>query len=90
MDETFDTRAEFDDYPEREERSGWIKVKLSLRRVYLNAGGYTRNGTYYGVGAPLYEVASDDFEVSYCLRAYDRTDARAKVLSRFRNAKVRV
>lgn len=58
------------------------KVKLYLRRSYLDAGGYDRNGTYFGRGAPLYWVSGEDTEgneVDYMLRAYDRDDAKDAV-----------
>lgn len=38
-------------------------AKWTLRRIYLNAGGYTPSGTYYGRGAPLYE-AQDESEAT--------------------------
>lgn len=67
-------------------------IRLSVRRSYLDAGGYDRNGTYFGRGAPLYWVSGEDSEgneVDYMLRAYDREDARAKVLKRYPLAIVR-
>ncbi len=63
--------------------------KLTVKRVVLNSGGYDRNGTYFGIGAPLYWVASEDSEVDYMLRAADRASARAMVLVKYPDAKVR-
>jgi len=47
------------------------RVKLRLRRVYLNSGGYDPLGTYFGQGAPLYWYASDDGRIDAMLRASD-------------------
>jgi hypothetical protein len=63
--------------------------KLHIRRIVLNMGGYDRNGTYFGIGAPLYWVASECGEVDYVLRAADRTWARTMVLAKYPEAKVR-
>lgn len=63
--------------------------KLFLRRIRLNQGGYDRNGTYFGWGGPLYWVTSEEGEVDYMLRAINRDSARAMVLVRYPNAKVR-
>jgi len=63
--------------------------RLFLRRVRLDSGGYDGNGTYFGIGAPLYWVASEDGDIDYMLRAGDRETARGKVLARYPKAKVR-
>lgn len=63
--------------------------RLRLRRIVLNDGGYDANGTYFGIGAPLYWAASDCGAVDYMLRAPDRAAARAIVLARYPQAKVR-
>lgn len=62
---------------------------LSVRRSYLNSGGYDSNGTYFGTGNPLYWVSSPDGEVDYMLRAFARADAREHVLATYPGAKVR-
>lgn len=56
-------------------------VKVSLQRVYLDAGGYTKGrfGKYFGVGAPLYQATSDDGQVNSYIRANSRDDAKAQV-----------
>jgi hypothetical protein len=57
-------------------------IELSVQRVHLDAGGYDRNGTYFGRSEgsdPLYWVASEDGQVDYCLRAKDLESARALV-----------
>jgi hypothetical protein len=52
--------------------------RVTLHREPLNQGGYTRSGTYFGVGLPLYFMQDDEGQHlphgSY-LRASDRTDA---------------
>lgn len=64
--------------------------KLYLRRVHLNSGGYDRNGTYFGVGAPLYWVASECGSVDYVFRCSgDRASARFCVLQDYPKATVR-
>jgi len=59
-------------------------IRFTLRRVYLNTGGYTfgRYGRYFGNGAPLYCYASDNGDTDGYLRAYCRADARAIVTAR--------
>lgn len=43
--------------------------KLTLRRVRLNSGGYDKNGTYFGQGAPLFWCANEDGSIDFMLRA---------------------
>ncbi len=63
--------------------------RIFLRRIRLNSGGYDPNGTYFGIGVPLYWVASEGGEVDYMLRADSRGSAREMVLVRYPLAKVR-
>lgn len=63
--------------------------RLYLRRVRLNQGGYDRNGTYFGTGEPLYWCANDDLSIDFMLRASSRHLARASVIARYPNAKIR-
>lgn len=64
--------------------------RLCLRRVRMSAcGAYDENGTYYGIGAPIYWYASDDGEIDGTLRAGSRESARAQVLALYPKAKVR-
>lgn len=54
-------------------------MPVSLRRVYLDAGGYSRDsGKYFGVGAPVYEVDSETHWGTF-LRARDRADAKRQL-----------
>ncbi len=68
--------------------------KIYLRKVRLCQGGYDVNGTYFGIGAPLYWYANDDDSeiedaIDGMLRAGTRWEARRKVLAMYPNAKVR-
>jgi hypothetical protein len=49
----------------------------SLRRRYLNAGGYDNMGCYWGVGAPLYEMNGDNGHTAI-FRALTRDAAEAQ------------
>jgi len=63
--------------------------RITLRRVRLNSGGYDVNGTYFGIGEPLYWYASDDNAIDGMLRASSRAVARAQVFCRYPSSKVR-
>jgi hypothetical protein len=69
-------------------------LKFTLRRVYLNSGGYDKFGVYYGTGQPLYECESVDEMpvtlsngragteiVGFEFRADNREHARTKVIA---------
>jgi len=62
--------------------------QVHLRRVKLDDGGYDPNGTYFGIGAPLYWYASDGGEIDAVLRAPDKAGARHQILSRYPSAQV--
>lgn len=64
-------------------------VKLSLRRVYLNSGGYDPNGTYFGIGAPLYWYAgeTEEGEIDAMLRAPSRDAAKEQIRRIYPNAR---
>ena len=51
-------------------------MKLYVERIRLNQGGYDRRGRYWGTGAPLYRVSSDDGEIDKHVRAPDARAAR--------------
>lgn len=61
--------------------------KMALQRIRLDSGGYDRNGTYWGDGAPLYWAASEDGEIEMTFRAIDRDQAKKMVLERYPNAR---
>lgn len=63
--------------------------RLFLRKTRINSQGYDCNGTYFGVGEPLYWCANDEGTVDFMLRALDREDARKLVLQDYPKAKVR-
>lgn len=64
------------------------KIKMSLKRLYLNSGGYDSSGSYYGGGLPLYiysgETESD--EIWGTLRAHTRDNAKAQIRATYPNA----
>jgi len=69
-----------------------VRGRLTLQRVKMSpCGAYDSNGTYFGVGLPLYWCAYDDgdHEIDFVFRAIDRSDARQHVLGLYPNAKVR-
>jgi hypothetical protein len=60
------------------------KGKVTLQRIRLNSGGYTKDGFYYGLGQPLWWYCADEVkhtlaEVSGYFRAVNRTAAKAYV-----------
>jgi hypothetical protein len=61
--------------------------KLTLRRVYLNSGGYDSLGTYWGHGTPLYWYASDDGTVDGVVRARSRVAAKDEIREDYPNAR---
>lgn len=61
--------------------------KISLRRVYLNSGGYDVHGAYYGTGTPLYWAADDSGDYDVTFRAADRATAKAIVRKTFPGAR---
>ena len=64
--------------------------KLCLRRVNMSAdGAYDSNGTYFGMGDPIYWYASDCGRIDAVVRALCRSEAREKVLAVYPQAKVR-
>jgi len=64
-----------------------VTGKLYLRRVRLDSGGYDPNGTYFGIGNPLYWCADADGEIDFMLRAFDREDAKEEVREVYPHAK---
>ena len=62
-------------------------VKLVLRKVRLNQGGYDSNGTYFGCGEPLYWYADSDGTIDAMTRADNRTDAKRVIRGNYPNAR---
>lgn len=58
-----------------------VERMFRLRRVRLNAGGYDRRGTYWGLGLPLYNAQcdTDGNDINYHLRANSRDNAKHMV-----------
>lgn len=62
--------------------------RLYLQKVRIDSGGYDPNGTYWGLGDPLYWCANEDNSIDYCFRALNRQEAKGKVLERYPKAKL--
>lgn len=50
-------------------------LRLRLRRVHINRGGYDSGGAYWGLGQPLYEAFNSEGFCTY-LRASSRQEAK--------------
>lgn len=59
---------------------------ITLICVPLDSGGYDKNGTYWGIGNPLYWAASQDGNIDMTFRAIDRNDAKKHVRSKYPEA----
>lgn len=64
-----------------------FRAPLTLREVKLDSGGYDCNGTYFGIGAPLYWCASRDGKIDRVFRATGRAEAEARVTKMYPKAK---
>jgi hypothetical protein len=62
-------------------------LKVSLRRIRINQGGYDDGGSYWGLGDPLYWAGSDCGTVDLWFRSDDRASAKDHVRSQFPNAR---
>jgi hypothetical protein len=62
-------------------------IKVSLRRIQINNGGYDSGGSYWGLGQPLYWAGSDCGTVDLWFRASDRDDAKEHVRETFPNVR---
>ena len=62
-------------------------VKLTLRRIRLDNGGYDVNGTYFGHADPLYWYADEDGTIDAMTRATDRKDAKSQIRETYPNAR---
>lgn len=61
---------------------------LSIIRKQLDTGGYDENGTYFGLGDPLFWVSSEDGGIDYVLRAKDIGEARAQVAADYPGTRI--
>jgi hypothetical protein len=64
------------------------RERYTLTRIPLDRQGYTRQGSYYGVGPPLFAYANDYGEGDY-IRARDRADAKAKIRVLLKNPRIK-
>lgn len=71
----------------REEDLATYAGRLHLRRVRLNSGGYDPNGTYFGLGPPLYWIANEEGTIDETTRADNRAKAKAAVQKRYPKAR---
>lgn len=62
-------------------------VKVTLRRVRLDSGGYDSGGAYWGLGEPLFWAGTEGGELDSFFRAADRAAAVAHVRETFPNAR---
>lgn len=62
-------------------------VLLRLSQVRLNAGGYDCNGTYFGVGSPLFWCRDNNGDVDFVVRGHSRDHAKADVRSHLPEAR---
>lgn len=65
---------------------------VRLHRVKINASGYDRLGTYFGLGPPLWFAYGNDSEggdIEMTFRAENREGAESKVLHSYPTAKFR-
>jgi hypothetical protein len=63
--------------------------RIYVRRVRISNDGYDPNGTYFGVGDPVYWFANSEGTIDFVKRAVDRNDALAHVRERYPKAKTR-
>ena len=54
-------------------------IKMYLRRVLLDDGGYDDNGTYFGHGQPIFWYADAEGTIDCTVRAKDRDGAQKRV-----------
>lgn len=59
------------------------KIKLYLRRVRIDSGGYDSGGAYWGIGRPLYWAGDDSGAASFFFTAGDRAAAKAECRKRY-------
>ena len=91
--EVLNNHREFVDLPNKKAYSQVLPCYL--RRLYLNSGGYTPEGEYFGGGAPLYAVevdyVNDDFTYRgyTVIRAYSREDAKIEAREFFHNVEIK-
>lgn len=58
-------------------------VRLYLRRVRIDQGGYDPNGTYFGAGDRIYWYADENGDIDGVTRAHSREAAKLLITARF-------
>jgi len=61
-------------------------VKVSLRKIPINSGGYDSGGAYWGIGQPLYWAGSDCGTIDRFFRAATRDQAKAEIRKQYPKA----
>lgn len=64
-----------------------MKRNTWVQKIYINKAGYASNGTYFGIGDPVYSYVFEEgkeFENGF-IRAKSREEAEEKVLSILQN-----
>lgn len=61
-------------------------IKVSLRKIRLDSGGYDSGGAYWGHGQPLYWAGSDCGTLDRFFRAATRDQAKAEIRKTYPNA----
>lgn len=64
-----------------------LEVKLCVRKVPLNSGGYDSLGTYWGHGEYLYVIATQDSSIEFFERCSTREKAKAYAKTLYPNAR---
>lgn len=65
----------------RDEGALLLGVRVYLRRLRLDGGGYDEAGAYWGVGAPIYWAYTLDGALDITMRASSREAAKATLLA---------
>jgi len=63
---------------------------IFIRQVHLDSGGYDPNGTYFGVGEPLFWYADEGENIDGVLRAFGPDQALREVEKKFPGAELRL
>lgn len=63
-------------------------MKFTLKRIYVNNGGYDPTGYYYGIGAPIYHY-TEYFHghPEDTIRADNREHAKEIIRKKYKDAK---
>ena len=70
----------------QEEDGEHYTAEIYVQRVELDDGGYDQNGTYFGIGMPLYWISNKNLTIDYVIRAPSRSWAVQDALHRWPHA----